>query len=216
MSSEIICIIDRSGSMSNMTKEAIGGFNQFLAEQKALPDDSCKFTLILFDHVYNIIYDAENIQNVSELTEQTYVPRGTTALYDAMGRAIDDVMDRIQKEYSERPRVAVMIMTDGQENASKDYSKERLEKLVEDLKKEGWQFVFMSSDLNSFAADLGTMTVGSQSVGYNNTLKGYVSAYACAADSVKAFRSMGIVNTDHTYLADDGTKKKLNIDPQND
>jgi len=204
MASEIICIIDRSGSMAGMAKEAIGGFNQFLTEQKALPDDSCKFTLVLFDHDYNKIYDAVDIQDVAELNETTYVPRGTTALFDAMGRALDDAIDRIQKEYSEKPRMAVMVMTDGQENASKDYKKDRLEKLVEDLKKEGWQFVFMSSDLNSFQNDLQTMSaVGTMNVVYNNNSRGYTASYANVSQSMGVFREQGIVSTAKLDLTDD-------------
>jgi Mg-chelatase subunit ChlD len=211
MSSEIICIVDRSGSMGGMVKEAIGGFNTFLKEQQAIPDDSCKFTLVMFDHEYNKVYDAADIQSVSELTDQTYVPRGTTALYDAMGRALDEAIDRIQKEYATLPRVAVMVMTDGQENASKDYTKGRLEKLVEDLKKDNWQFVFLSSDLNSFNVDLGSMTVGTSSLGYGDTAYGYSTAYTCASQNVAQYRSMGIINTDAVLLNDDGTKNKLKI-----
>ena len=211
MASEIICIIDRSGSMRSMSQEAIGGFNQFLKDQKAIPDDSCKFTLILFDHEYSTVYNAVDIQDVSELNDQTYIPRGTTALFDAMGRALDDAIDRIQREYTEKPRVAVMIMTDGQENASKDYKKDRLEKLVEELKSDGWQFVFMSSDLNSFNADLNTMAVGTMSLGYDSSAKGYTAAYYAASNSINAYRTGGVVAKGAVLLADDGSKKKLKI-----
>jgi len=215
MTSEIICIIDRSGSMTSMATEAIGGFNQFLKEQQAIPDD-CKLTLVLFDHVYDVIHNAVNIQNVHELNDSVYIPRGATALYDAMGKALDDAMARIQHEYTTPPRVAVMIMTDGQENASKNYTKSRLEKFVEDLKKDQWQFIFMSSDLASFDKDLGTMTIGTMQIGHTSTVGSYYNATAQMSNSIRAYRNMGTVNTSSVYVDNNGETDHLTVTSKSD
>jgi uncharacterized protein YegL len=115
---ELVFILDRSGSMGTMAKEAIGGFNAFLEEQKKLPGEA-KLTLALFDHQYSLVCNGKDIKDVEPLDDKTYVPRGTTALLDAIGRTIDDVGSRLSATTeAERPsKILVAILTDGQENA---------------------------------------------------------------------------------------------------
>lgn len=129
---EIICVIDRSGSMGAIRSDAIGGFNTFLRDQQQ-ESGTARMTLVLFDHEYEIRYDAVPLQEVEPLDTTTYVPRGTTALLDAVGRTIDDVGKRLaDTDESERPaQVIIAILTDGLENASSDYSWERVSKMIE-------------------------------------------------------------------------------------
>ncbi len=87
---EIVCILDRSGSMQSMRDDAIGGFNAFLEEQKKLPG-AAHLTVVLFDHEYDVLHQGVDIQQVAPLNSDTYVPRGQTALLDAVGRTVDDV-----------------------------------------------------------------------------------------------------------------------------
>lgn len=150
---EIVCVIDRSGSMADIKKDAIGGFNTFLTEQKKVPLPAC-LTLTLFNHDYEIVHSGRNLQEIQPLTEQSYVPAGTTALLDAVGRTIDDIGKRLASTpEDQRPgKVLFVILTDGLENASKDYKKEKVRELIKhQQEKYGWRFEFLAANMDAFA-----------------------------------------------------------------
>ena len=149
--SEIICIVDRSGSMSSIKEDAIGGFNTFLAGQKKVEGDA-NLTLVLFDHEYLLIHDAVPLGDVSDLDETTFEPRGMTAMNDAIGRTIDDVGARLAKTAEDlRPeKVIVAILTDGMENASKDYTKRKIAGMIEhQTNKYNWEFFFLAANMDT-------------------------------------------------------------------
>lgn len=149
----IIAILDRSGSMSSVQTDAIGGFNTFLATQKK---DKTKATMsvVLFDDEYEPLYDGKdvNLSEVKELTTSTFVPRGSTALYDAIGKSINSYMATFDKaKKADRPdKVLVIIVTDGHENASSEYNLERVNKLITERKKDKWQFMFLCATKDAF------------------------------------------------------------------
>ena len=152
-STEIICVIDRSGSMAQIRDDAIGGFNTFLAEQQKLPGQA-KLTLVLFDHEFQVLHDGVDIQQVRELNHQTYTPRGTTALLDAIGHSMDLVGKRLEQiPEQQRPATVVMaILTDGQENSSKGYSHDQISSMIKHQKEVyAWEFVFLAADQEAFA-----------------------------------------------------------------
>ena len=141
---EIVSIVDRSGSMQSILDDAIGGFNTFLAAQQRQPGEA-KLSLILFDHEYQIVHQAVDIQQVEPLNQDTYVPRGSTALLDAVGKTIDAVGERLAATpESERPsQVIVSILTDGYENASQTYSKPKVAEMIKhQTEKYSWAFEF--------------------------------------------------------------------------
>lgn len=151
---EVACVVDRSGSMESICSDAIGGFNSFLAGQKAQPD-SARFTLVLFDHEYSLIHNGSDIQVVEPLNGKTFVPRGSTALLDAIGRTIDDMGERLNRTpEEERPgKVILAILTDGQENASQDYSVEKVgEMLRHQQEKYQWEVVFLAANQDAILA----------------------------------------------------------------
>ena len=123
----IAFILDRSGSMQRMAEEAIGGFNAFLKEQQK-EEGKARLSLVLFDHEYTPIVENSPIDQVDPIDEETYEPRGMTALLDAMGRTIDDLGKQLAAmPEEERPgTVIVVTLTDGLENASKDYTREKV------------------------------------------------------------------------------------------
>lgn len=150
---EIICIIDRSGSMHSIARDAIGGFNSFLAAQKNEPG-AARLTLVLFDNEYLLVHKAVDLDEVPPLTEHTYVPRGTTAMLDAIGRTIDDARARFEQMHTdERPAgVIVAILTDGLENASRKYARDRVFQMIEQCRAMDWRFTYLSANQDAIEA----------------------------------------------------------------
>ena len=146
-------ILDRTGSMESIRDDTIGGFNAFLSEQKQQP---CKATLTLvqFDSQdpYEIIHQVKTVQEVPDLTKETYVPRATTPLLDAIGRGINDLEKCLaDMKEDDRPSKAVfVVITDGQENSSREFRRDQIMKMINEKEKQsGWQFVFLSADLDA-------------------------------------------------------------------
>ena len=127
---EIGFVLDRSGSMKDMELEARNGFNAFLESQQKLPGEA-RLTLVLFDHEYIVAHDGVPIKDVPSLDEHTYVPRGTTALLDAIGRTINTIGERLDKtpEPEQPGKVIVAILTDGLENASQEFKRKEIFKM---------------------------------------------------------------------------------------
>ena len=136
---ERIFILDRSGSMASCWDDTIGGYNSFVDSQKELGGT---MTLVQFDHEYTVLYTAKPIAEVEPLTRQTFVPRGSTALLDAMGRAI--------KECASQAAQTVIVLTDGLENASKTYTKVHIKDLVEQKEKDGWVLMYLGANHDAF------------------------------------------------------------------
>lgn len=137
---DIIFIMDRSGSMGGSEKDTIGGFNSFI--QKEIKKDLETYvTTILFDHEYEVLYKRKPIHEVTELTDKEYWVRGTTALLDAIGKTINTLDKEIDN------KALVVIMTDGYENASSEYSKQQIKNLIENHK---WEFIYIGADIDSY------------------------------------------------------------------
>lgn len=149
----IAIILDRTGSMESIGEDTIGGFNTFLQSQKDEPGRAT-LTLVQFDSQdpYEVIHHFKPIVDVPPLTRETYVPRASTPLLDAMGRGINDLEKCLGDiKQKERPsRVVLVVVTDGQENASREFSKAQVEQMIKaKTEKDGWQFVFLSADLGA-------------------------------------------------------------------
>lgn len=146
-STDITIVLDRSGSMQSVAKETIEGFNRFLDEQKDAKIKA-KVTLAQFDHEYELLYEGAELEEAGPLSNRTYIPRGLTALLDAIGRTIELTKDRVSKfSEKEMPRVVFVIITDGHENNSRKYSRVKIFKKISKLeKKHGWQFVFLGAN----------------------------------------------------------------------
>lgn len=146
----ISVILDRTGSMEPIRDDIIGGFNTFLSRQKETRG-TATLTLIQFDSEdpFEVVYHFRPLEAVPPLSRRTFVPRASTPLLDAIGRGIRDLdnsLERLGPE--ERPaKVVFVVVTDGQENASREYTRAQVNRLIEQRDKAGWQFVFLSADL---------------------------------------------------------------------
>lgn len=138
---DLIFIMDRSGSMCGSEKDTIGGFNSFI--QKELKKElNTKVTVVLFDHDYEVLYKRKPIHQVPELTDNEYWVRGSTALLDAIGRTINTLDKEINN------KTLVVIMTDGYENASSEYTKQQIQNLIANHK---WEFLYIGAEIDSYA-----------------------------------------------------------------
>lgn len=151
---EIVAIIDRSGSMESVKDDAIGGFNAFLAEQQKLPDKAT-FTLIEFNHNAEIKYNGVDISEVKPYTVATYIPEGMTALYDAVGKGIGEASRR-----GEKRKVIVAILTDGHENSSHEVTKKQVSDMIAKYTEAGWAFIFLAAGFSQFDAEKMGASIG--------------------------------------------------------
>ena len=148
---ELVFIVDRSGSMAGLEKDTIGGFNAMLKEQAELEGEA-RVTTVLFDNQYRLLHDRIDIRAVAPLTEKDYRVGGGTALLDAIGRTIKKIR-AVQKQTAEDYRaekVLFVIITDGEENSSRKYSAEQIKEHIEHQKeKYGWEFVFFGANMDA-------------------------------------------------------------------
>ena len=142
-----IFLLDCSGSMESCWDDTIGGYNALVKEQAAFGGT---MTLVQFDHEYTVTYNQRPIGEVEPLTRETYKPRGSTALLDAIGRTI--------KAWSGASPPTIIILTDGLENASNKYTKAHIKDLIFERQKDGWQFVYLGANQDAFA-EAGSMGI---------------------------------------------------------
>jgi hypothetical protein len=215
----VIAILDRSGSMSGVRDAAIGGFNEFLKKQKELKEKAT-MSVILFDDEYTPLYNGKEIaiNDVQDLNEQTFVPRGMTALYDAIGKTIKSYNAKLQTlKDSEKPdKVLCIIVTDGHENASREFTTAyAIRTLISDMKTKDWEFIFLCSTED-------TLTTGvNLGVSAGNTFKFATGAAAAAgvyskiSSATSKFRGMSKFDanysaTTNSLLEDDNKEEDKN------
>lgn len=176
---DITIILDRSGSMRSVADDTIGGFNRFLDDQRRAPG-TASITLHQFDDQFETPIKAQDVKTASYLTSATFVPRGNTALLDAIGRAIGDTGARMENAGNDcAEKVVVVIITDGHENASHEYNKAKVFEMIQHQQdKYAWQFVFLGANQDAIktAASMGvkaanSMTYAANAVGTTEAFK---------------------------------------------
>ena len=188
---ELVFILDRSGSMGGLESDTIGGFNAMLAKQQAEPGE-CRITTILFDNQYEVLHDRIDIHAVSAITEKEYYVRGNTALLDAIGTTINKI-GSVQKNTAEAYRaekVLFVVTTDGMENASHEFDYDKIKSMIEHQKtKYGWEFIFLGANIDAVevAGRFGVAQNRAQS--YHNDGAGIALNYAVVSDTVASFRA---------------------------
>lgn len=187
----IVCILDRSGSMSSVIDDAIGGFNEFLKKQKKLDEDAT-MSVVLFDDRYELLYNNVNLQDVKKMTREDWSPRGMTALNDAIGRTINDVESELKKlKNSERPdKILVAIVTDGHENASREFTGQDIKNLIKKKEKEDWQFVYLAANQDAFSVGTSYGFSGGNTLSYTNTSVGNTIMFDSLSSAATKYRSV--------------------------
>ncbi len=182
---EIVVLLDRSGSMQHGKDDHEGGLQSFVEDQQQLPGD-VRFTLIQFDTVEprEIVYDGVPIGEVNDLK---LIPRGGTPLLDAVGLAIAHVSERLQD--SRPDQVVVMIITDGQENSSREYKREQIQQMIREYETErGWKFLYLGADVDAFAEAGGLAIQLGSALGHSKTPEGIKNAYQFTSANMKRSR----------------------------
>lgn len=195
---EIVFLLDRSGSMSHLTDDTIGGFNSFIEKQKSESGEA-KLTTVLFDDKYELVHNGEPIENVKPLNKDVYFPRGTTALYDAVGKAINDVGRRLAATpEGDRPsKVIVVITTDGHENASREFTAYQVKSMIEhQTEKYSWEFIFLGANIDSAKAGANIGIKADRSFDYTASAKGTSNLYCAVSTSVSDYRTTGSIDAD--------------------
>jgi len=187
---ELVFIIDRSGSMAGLENDTIGGFNSMLKEQQIVEGEAT-VTTVLFDDRYELIHDRIDIRAVAPLTAEDYTVRGSTALLDAVGKTIKKIRE-VQKRTAEDYRaekVMFVIITDGEENASREYSADRVKKRIEKQKeKYGWEFIFFGANMDA-VAEAGKLGISAdRAQNYNADSIGTSAAYSKMSKISTAYR----------------------------
>jgi Mg-chelatase subunit ChlD len=189
----IYFVLDRSGSMESMANDVVGGFNGFLAAQQSDGPDAL-MTLVQFDSndPHEVLADAVLIANVPPLTRESFVPRGGTPLYDAMGHAITDATIRIEQRRSARePDESILFVTftDGEENRSVEYRREQLFDLVKKHEQEGWTFAYLGANQDAYAESGRVGFSASSTQNFKGDAQGSREAFANLSLSVSSRRS---------------------------
>lgn len=178
---EILVVADRSGSMGAIRDDAIGGFNTFLEEQKAVKGKA-NLTLVLFDDQYEVPVKSVDIKKVEPLTHETFVPRGMTAMNDAIGKALSEL------ESNAPDKAIVCIITDGAENSSREYTSEQVKQKIKNAEERGWQVVFLAANIDAFAAGSVLGINMNSTFSFSANSQGVHDAYATMSASTRNYR----------------------------
>lgn len=198
---KIVFIIDRSGSMESVASDMIGGFNRFIKTQKENNVGECRVSFNQFDDIYEEVYKNVLVNDVQDLTDKTFVPRNNTALYDAIGRTINNVGEELSKmTEDERPeKVLVVILTDGQENASREFNCNKVKDMIKhqtDVYK--WEFVYIGANQDSWHIGQSMGIAGSNTINYismgSNTATSSYALWNTLSNKTVAYRSCKSAN----------------------
>ena len=187
---ELVFILDRSGSMAGLESDTIGGFNAMIEKQKRL-NEPCYVSTVLFNGDTNVIHDREKLDEIKPMTDRDYIVNGCTALIDALGGAIHHI-GRLHKYLGEDApeHTLFIITTDGQENASHKYTSDRVKSMIERQKeKYGWEFIFIGANIDAVETAARYGIDKDRAVNYNADREGTEIVYSSVSDAVCTMRT---------------------------
>ena len=210
---EMVFILDRSGSMYGLEKDTIGGFNSMLGKQKNQDGDAF-VTTVLFDHEYKIVHDRLAVNEVPEMTANDYQVRGSTALIDAIGKTIRHISNihKYARKKDVPANTIFVIITDGMENASREYTSDIVKKMVEKAKAEnGWEFIFLGANIDAVETAKHFGIDSDRAVNYNCDSQGTALNYDVVSDAVSCCRMSKPLSDSWSARIDEDYKKRRKI-----
>ena len=207
---EIVFILDRSGSMSGLEADTIGGFNSLITKQKKESGDAF-ITTVLFDDRLETIHDRVSIHEVKKMTSREYYVRGCTALLDAIGKTIQHISNihkYIRKE-DIPSKTLFIITTDGMENASKEYTYPTVKKLIQEKKELGWEFLFLGANIDALETANQFGIEKDKAVNYHNDSEGVALNYECINEAVRMVRNDKKLDKAWKARIDEDYRKRL-------
>ena len=195
---ELVFILDRSGSMAGLEDDTVGGFNSMVEKQRKLKGDAFIST-VLFDGVSEVIHDRVAISEIKPLTREEYYVRGCTALLDAIGGAIHHIMNihKYARDEDVPEHTVFVITTDGMENASREYSAERVKKMIEQQKeKAGWEFLFLGANIDAVGTAASFGIGADRAVDYRSDSTGTQLNFSVLSDAISSVRSSAPLKSD--------------------
>lgn len=207
---EIIFILDRSGSMQGLEKDTIGGFNSLIEKQKKIEGDALIST-VLFANESKVIHDRVDVKDVKPMTENNYITGGCTALLDAIGNAIHHISNihKYARKEDVPEHTLFVITTDGMENASRTYTYPKVKKLIENQKeKHGWEFMFLGANIDAVNVASYMGIDENRAVNFNCDSEGTDLNYEVLNDAIGVLRECSYVSVDWKKRIDKDFKKR--------
>lgn len=187
---ELVFILDKSGSMHGLEDDTIGGFNSMISKQKAM-DGTCLVSCVLFDNNSDVVFDREDIGSIPEMTRKDYVPGGCTALIDALGGAIKHIgnIHKYIREEDVPEHTIFVIVTDGMENASFKYTSSKVKRMVKKAQKErGWEFIYLAANIDAVKTGAVMGIHEDRAVNYKANSKGTHDLYEAVGSALGDIR----------------------------
>jgi uncharacterized protein YegL len=197
---DITMLLDKSGSMYGVVSDTIGGVNSFIDKQRLVKGE-CKLSIYQFDDIYETTYEVSDIQSCGKLTTENYQTRGSTALLDAIGKTIINLGKRLDNltEDKKPEQVVVVIQTDGEENASKEFTREKIFDMISHQRdKYNWQFIFMGANQDAISTAKSYGISASSALTYANNSAGNFFAYSGVACNIASYRAGTTSDTSFT------------------
>ncbi len=207
---EIVFILDRSGSMAGLEKDTIGGFNSMIERQRAQTGEALIST-VLFDSTTEVIHDRVSLQKIEPMTEKQYFVRGCTALLDAIGGAIHHIgnVHKYAREEDRPEHTLFVITTDGMENASRNYSSDRVKQMIERQKtKYNWEFLFLGANIDAVETAGKFGIQADRAVNYHSDKKGTALNYEVLSDAITSIRASKSLNCDWKKRIDEDFRSR--------
>ena len=209
-STELVFILDRSGSMAGLEDDTIGGFNAMIQKQKGEPGEALVST-VLFDNASEVIHDRVDIQKIEPMTRKDYYVRGCTALLDAVGGAIHHIgnVHKYAREEDRPEKTLFVITTDGMENASREYTYPHLKAMIERQKeKHGWEFLFLGANIDAAKEAARFGIDADRAANYHADHKGTAVIYEAVSEAVCSVRASRPMSADWKRSIDEDYKKR--------
>jgi uncharacterized protein YegL len=207
---EIVFILDRSGSMAGLEDDTIGGFNAMIQKQKS-EDGEAYVSTVLFDNHTEVIHDRVDIQKIQPMTRNDYYVRGSTALLDAVGKAIHHIgnVHKYVREEDRPGKTIFVITTDGMENASREYTYQRVRQMIEHEKeKYGWEFLFLGANIDAAKEAARFGITEDRAANYHADREGTAVIYEAMSEAVCNVRACRPVSADWKRRVDEDYKKR--------